>query len=110
MSIAALKPKQKDIPLELLYENPDNPRFHKGQMVFGVNVKDTTNIDTMAMVIREAGAVPERLAVEEMPDGKFKVLRGNRRLLAARKLVVDPTTSQELAKHLAKLPCDVYSD
>lgn len=110
MSIGNIKPVYKNVKLDKLVENPNNPRFHKGQSILGINVRDTTNTDTMCMVIRENNGVPNRLVVEELENGTFNVLCGNRRLIASRKLVADPTTPQELVKTLETLPCDVYKD
>lgn len=108
------KPTLKDIAISSLVLNADNIRFNGKVTLDGVKLPNTMNIESMKTIIKdtfaEKGSFVGRLVVEETDDGKYKVLCGNRRTAAAQELFVDPTISVELKNHLAKLPCEVYSD
>ncbi len=106
----SLKFTAKDIQIEKLLQNPDNLRFSGGSVVDGVKVTDTYNVGTMKDVIRAEGGIPGRLVVEDNGDGTFTTLAGNRRLRAAKEMVIDPSITVELVEVLKKLPCNVYKD
>jgi hypothetical protein len=89
---------------------PTNKKLATKDLVVdkALNVRLTDNYDlpTLMEQIREMGRIVKPLIVDGDTN---KVLSGNRRALAAKALLDDPTTDQALAKELEKLECVVYT-
>lgn len=75
--------RQVDIPLDKLLVSTLNARkdLHAGQ--------EESGIEELASSIRQQGLLSPPI-VRPMPDGRFEVLVGQRRLLACRKIGLDP--------------------
>jgi hypothetical protein len=84
-----------------------NVRFSADNPLYGVKV-DLYDLVTMKDQIRTVGRVLEPLSVEELDDGTYMVLRGNRRFRAVLQLLNDPNSSKELLDNIKELICDVY--
>ena len=78
-----------------------NIRFRAGSQLFGVTVsKDTYDLPTMRVQIVDGGGILEPIWVSQRSDKSLIVLRGNRRTLAGKELLADPTISPELRNAL----------
>jgi ParB family chromosome partitioning protein len=66
-------PELRDLPLELVRPNPDQPRTRF----------DPASISTLAASIADAGIV-QPLIVRPLPDGRYELIAGERRWRAAR--------------------------
>ncbi len=94
------KVTKKNIPLDKLYSSDS------------VNGRcaDNYDLDSLIPQITLRGRIINPLVVEAQPDGMYLVLRGNRRLRAAKIIVADPSQPAEMIAALAKLSCEVYED
>ncbi len=101
--------KKVNIGNVLLSHDVNVPRFEAGQMVLGITMPDTYDIDQMVTDIVEAGQINSPLTLLNTPEG-LVVLQGNRRVRAGQKLQKEPTTSQGLLEHLKAVPAMVYDD
>jgi len=108
--MSQLKFAVREIPLDKLILNKDNIRFMGGTMVDGVKVPDTYNLAIMKDAITQEGGIPGEITVEEMADGSFVVLAGNRRTRAAQEMIAQGVVTLELAEKLKKVRCKVYKD
>ena len=66
-------PELRDLPLDLIRPNPDQPRTHF----------DPASISSLAASIADAGIV-QPLIVRPLPDGRYELIAGERRWRAAR--------------------------
>jgi ParB family chromosome partitioning protein len=71
-------PELRDIPLAMIRPNPDQPRKRF----------DPESITALARSIADAGLV-QPLIVRPLPDGRFELIAGERRLRAAREAGLD---------------------
>jgi ParB family chromosome partitioning protein len=75
---AADEPEYRDIPIDLIRPNPDQPRRRL----------DPETISSLAESISEAGVI-QPLIARALPDGRYELIAGERRWRAAREAGLD---------------------
>jgi len=72
--------------------------------------RDSYDLPSMKEQILAIGRVTDSIVVEPHPDqkGKYRVLKGNRRTLAAQELIDDPNLAQGVHEAISKLEADVH--
>lgn len=120
----------KDIELEKIYLDPNNPRFismdwehvpdsmlndEKIQKTVRNKLETEFNVDRLAMNMEINGYLPiDRVVLREVDENTFVVLEGNRRICAAKLLKQKGTDTpgsiaSEIMESIQKIPCLVYT-
>ena len=120
----------KDIELEKIYLDPNNPRFismnwehvpdsavndEKIQKAVRNKLEMEFNVDRLAMNMEINGYLPiDRVVLREIDHNTFVVLEGNRRICAAKLLKQKETdtpgsVASEIMESILKIPCLVYT-
>ncbi|MDD3704479.1 MAG: ParB N-terminal domain-containing protein [Clostridiaceae bacterium] len=118
------------IPLDLIYLDPNNPRFVSMkwsnipdekiddvivQKEVENKLKNEFSIDNLVMNMQINGFLPiDRVIVREFTENKYVVLEGNRRICAAKILaqqyLKNPTSvDEEIIESIKEIPCLAYT-
>jgi hypothetical protein len=93
------KKTRKSIPLSALISSDS----------VNARLADNYDLESLRPQVIAKGGITNPPVVEELPDGKYMVLQGNRRKRVCDLIVSDPSSPADIVKAVEKLECIVYS-